>query len=102
MSKYYEVVPITEKPEEEGWYYVLNPNGEILPIMIEYKLGIFYNNNKALASYYLKPLSDLPLSREQAEKVWNAAEDFCYDKHNPGGWLPKNAPDKETYLKQFS
>jgi hypothetical protein len=67
MSKYYKVVPITEKPEKDGWYYVMNPNREIMPRMIEYKVGCFHNHNKVLASYYLKPIESLPIDRDKAD-----------------------------------
>jgi len=67
MSKYYEVVDISQKPDKDDWYYVMNPNKEILPQMIEYKMGIFHNYNNASASYYLKPIDHLPLSTLQAD-----------------------------------
>ena len=55
MSKYFEVVDISQKPDKEGWYYVMNPNKEILPRMIEFRGGEFRNHSNVLASFYLKP-----------------------------------------------
>jgi hypothetical protein len=67
MSKYYEVLPIKGNDPENGWYYVLNANREIMPRMIRVVDGKFDNTNNVLIFYYLKPLDHLPLSREQAD-----------------------------------
>lgn len=109
MNKYYEVVSISEKPERDGWYYVLNPNREILPRMIEFKVGGFHNYNKVLASFYLKPIEQLPSSKDSVKQIASDAWDagikssmMHFGKRGSPVWnIKQQNDDKETYLKQF-
>jgi hypothetical protein len=105
MNKYFEIVPISEKPEKDGWYYVLNPNREILPRMIEYKVGRFHNHNKVLASFYLKPIDALPIDRDKAAIIFDdaaAIDSKCVKPEGDCGYDSVQYQQlKEEYLKQF-
>jgi hypothetical protein len=66
MSKYYEVVPIDQKPSRDGSYTRAYSDGELFPATFTFKNGEWLNDLPEL-SHYLKPIDPLPLSREQAD-----------------------------------
>jgi hypothetical protein len=64
-TTYYKLTPISEKPEKDGWYYIANPNEEILPRMIEYRRNEGWLNWMELnAAYYLRPVTSDELVKE--------------------------------------
>jgi hypothetical protein len=96
MSKYYEVVSMDQKPDKDGWYYVLNPNQEILPRMIEFKGGSFHNHNKVLASYYLKPLSVvLSIRDKELQQVIDDMNTLAKMQSESMGWLVESKKENE-------
>jgi hypothetical protein len=108
--KYYEVVPIDQEPEKRDWYYVMNPNGEMLQQLIYYSAGKWHTYSGVNISFWLKPLSSLPIDKEQAEKIaasgWDAgADSFDSCKRVFGdSEFDRNQHYRERaeYLKQFS
>jgi hypothetical protein len=58
---YYQVVPITEKPEKEGYYACLNA-----VVGREFLQGHWIGQDWGF-THWLRPLEHLPLSREQAD-----------------------------------
>jgi hypothetical protein len=77
MSKYFEIVPITEKPEKTGLFIFLRGDGSSLQAVYAVIEGsaspavneVWQNNGY---THYLKPIEQLPLSREQAQALVNA------------------------------
>lgn len=112
MNKYFEIVPISEKPEKDGWYDLINPEG------VYKSTSAYFSNGKwsKIESYeidnyshYYRPITSLPIDREQAEKIWAAArEEVVYPDTScgkgVGGQLMTSRAKYNTvddFLKQF-
>lgn len=111
MNNYYQKVPITEKPERDGEYGIVDPTGFFGQGKFEngsFYIWVWSPNRFVLlvgdSFSWLRPLTTLPIDRDTAEKIWEAAEkrsqyDNCRFKKR---YFAEPPPDKETYLKQFS
>lgn len=104
--KYYEVVPITEKPEKTISVIFLkdgHPLKAIYAIPVEDTINEIWQNKGY--THYLKPLTSLPIDRDTAEKIWEAGNQSAYHSVQPQGPcdfdIEGNKRNKETYLKQF-
>lgn len=64
----YIVTPITVPPIKEDWYYVMNPNKEILPKLMQFKDTYWDNHTQLNVSFWLRPID---LSR-MLEEAWDA------------------------------
>jgi hypothetical protein len=66
MSKYYEVVPIDQKPDKEGWY-IVEASGTFREY--QYADGEWCAPKMGMADpdNWLRPVEHLPLSTEQAD-----------------------------------
>lgn len=100
MSKYYEVVDISQKPDKAGSYVLVSKANTYALNRWD---GKVWWDNPIIYTHWLRPLDHLPLSREQAEKVWDAAVDFTEDRivYRGDRSMFPNTANKEEYLKQF-
>jgi hypothetical protein len=76
MSKYYEVLPITDKPEKEGWYDLVDPAGNYMAESRYFKKDYFFESPEHAENgtideddsiehlFWLREVEHLPLSRE--------------------------------------
>jgi hypothetical protein len=86
MSKYYEVLPLTEIPAKEGWYDLIDPTGDFKAESRYFKKDYWFESEKHAENgtideddsleglFWLRPISHLPLSREQADLKNSVAE----------------------------
>lgn len=78
--KVYIPTPISNPPEKDGWYYVMNPNKEIMPRMVQFYNGNWSNWQDVNIEYYLKPVSLTDLLGEAIE--WGIAIGRDGEEHN--------------------
>lgn len=84
IPKYYEVVPITEKPEKADYYLVVDPENPGLSQAFYFLEDDWFESegearenedHDALdvdGCSWLRPLTFLPIDRETAEKIFEA------------------------------
>jgi hypothetical protein len=88
MNRIYIETPIDQTEGlEDGWYYVLNPNKEILPRMIQWYNKTWNNWNEMNISSYLRPAPDNSVVVEPTdfEKFIEWVNDN-YERENKKGW----------------
>lgn len=103
MNKYYEVVPITDKPEKDCAVILIDKNN--LPDGGEFREGKFYVWNPVASEFlpvndkygyrWLREVSSLPIDKDTARKIASEAWDAALDEGD------SNNPSKGEYLKQF-
>lgn len=94
MNKYFEIAPISEKPEKDGWYEMVYSDGSLCPTKYEYRNG-HWRYLFSVLTHWLKPLTSLPVDRETARKIASEAWEAALDEGDAAN------PTKDEYLKQF-
>ena len=94
-------VAVSEKPVQSGWFYVCNPNGEIMPRMICYNhlADEWQNHQQVNFTHYLRPITAAELlewKRKIAGEAWNAGVTKTINVINGVDYT-----DKETYLSNI-
>jgi hypothetical protein len=70
--------PIEHKPDKGGWFYVLNPHGEIMPNMVRYNhIASEWNNHQELnLVHWLRPILASEYAKVIARKAQKEMLDF--------------------------
>lgn len=83
--KYYEVVDISEKPELEDWYDLIDPAGDFTATSHYFKKDQWFESEEHAKNgtidedfsveglFWLRALTSLPIDRDKAEKIWDDA-----------------------------
>lgn len=73
----YELVPVSVKPEKEGWYDLIDPEGDLKAGSYYFKSDCWWEDENYTADedftvehmFYLRPLPP-PVAEERTEKMW--------------------------------
>lgn len=112
---YYQEVPVTTKPEKDGWYGFYRHSGSVLyPDLWLFNCGHWYSS-KAVAeqhtnpqsmegryAFYLRPVEPSP-DVEAAARELESNFDNCYDKctHTTHGGYGSDVIDRQELFKEF-